>query len=69
MWWRTLGDAWTCIRSSGLAPIFTYLAVDTAGNVAQRAIFHREVNRMPAQVYLTAHSSVQYNPCDADLQL
>ncbi|AKN15440.1 hypothetical protein B586_00915 [Mycobacterium haemophilum DSM 44634] len=48
---------------------FTYLAVATAGNGAQKAAFRRAVNRAHAQVYSTAESPVQYNAFDPDLQL
>jgi uncharacterized protein (DUF2236 family) len=48
---------------------FTYLAVATAGNDAQKAAFRQAVNRAHAQVYSTADSPVQYNAFDVDLQL
>ena len=48
---------------------FTYLAVATAGNEAQKEAFRRAVNRAHAQVYSTPESPVQYNAFDVDLQL
>src|ERR1700739_137667 len=48
---------------------FTYLAVATAGNDAQKQAFCRAVNRAHAQVYSTPDSPVQYNAFDVDLQL
>ena len=48
---------------------FTYLAVATAGNEAQKEAFRRAVNQAHAQVYSTPESPVQYNAFDVDLQL
>ena len=48
---------------------FTYLAVATAGNEAQKEAFRQAVNRAHAQVYSTPESPVQYNAFDVDLQL
>jgi uncharacterized protein (DUF2236 family) len=48
---------------------FTYLAVATGGNDAQKEAFRRAVNRAHAQVYSTTESPVQYNAFDVDLQL
>jgi uncharacterized protein (DUF2236 family) len=48
---------------------FTYLAVAMAGTDTQKAAFRRAVNRAHAQVYSTAHSPVEYNAFDPDLQL
>jgi uncharacterized protein (DUF2236 family) len=48
---------------------FTYLAVATAGDDAQKAAFRRAVNRAHAQVYSTPDSPVAYNAFDPELQL
>lgn len=48
---------------------FTYLAVATGGNDAQKAAFRRAVNRVHAQVYSTPDSPVRYRAFDPSLQL
>jgi uncharacterized protein (DUF2236 family) len=48
---------------------FTYLAVATKGNDAQKAAFRRAVNGAHAQVYSTDESPLKYHAFSRDLQL
>lgn len=48
---------------------FTYLAVATRGNEAQKAAFRRAVNKAHAQVFSTSESPVKYSAFDPGLQL
>lgn len=48
---------------------FTYLAVATKGNDAQKLAFRRAVNKAHAQVYSTDDSPVEYHGMDKNLQM